>query len=78
MKLYKKDGVYKDKKTGKEKRITNFYLECGNTLVPINVPYFPNSKCDDRDPQYQVRIGILSSFAEILPEKDNSKTVVAK
>ncbi len=32
--LFKKTGTYTDK-DGKEKRFVNFYLKCGDALVPI-------------------------------------------
>ncbi len=67
--LYMKQGTYEDKKDGKEKPYTNFYLKCGNALIPIEVRFFPQEKCDGRDPQYNGRKQVLSSFAAILPDK---------
>ena len=49
-KLFKKEGTYVDKEN-KEKRYTNFYVQCGDTLIPIEVKYFPKEKCDGRDPE---------------------------
>ncbi len=72
--LYKKVGKYTDKKDGKEKPFTNFYLKCGDALVPVEVCYFPNPKCDNRDPQYNGRKEVLTAFAAILPDKSNSST----
>lgn len=67
--LFKKCGTYTDTKTGKEKRFTNFYLKCGDTLVPIEVCYFPKPEFDDRDPNYIGRKEVLSAFAAQLPDK---------
>lgn len=69
--LFKKQGTYKDKE-GKEKRYTNFYLRCNDALIPIEVCYFPNDKCDGRDPQYAGRKDVMSAFAAILPDKLDS------
>lgn len=73
IKLYQKNGTYKKKDTGEEKPYTNFYVKVGNTLVPINVPYFPNDNLDGRDPNYNGRIEVLKAAAEILPEKNESE-----
>ena len=67
--LFKKIGKYTDKNDGKEKQFTNFYIKCGDALVPIEVCYFPQAKFDNRDPNYNGRKQVLSAFAAILPEK---------
>lgn len=72
--LFKKSGKYTDK-DGKEKPFTNFYVKCGDALVPIAVCYFPNAKCDNRDPQYNGRKEVLSAFAAILPDKSDNGAV---
>ena len=41
--LFKKVGKYTDKQTGKEKPFTNFYLRCGDSLIPVQVVYYENS-----------------------------------
>ena len=71
IKLYQKNGTYTKKDTGEQKPYINFYVKVGNTLVPINVPYFPNDNLDGRDPNYNGRIEVLKAAAEILPEKAN-------
>lgn len=75
--LFKKVGTYIDKKdNNKEKRFVNFYVKCGDALIPVEVPYFPNDKFDGRDPQYSGRKEVLSAFAAILPDKpDKSDNV---
>ncbi len=69
--LLKKNGTYKDKE-GKEKQFTNFYLRCGDSLIPVEPKFFPNE--DGHDYQFGSRKAILSAFASMLPEKPDSKT----
>ena len=71
VKLLKKESTYIDKKDGQEKRATRFYLECGNSLVPIEPTYFENPETG-RDPQYSSRKAIMKAFAEDLPVKDGN------
>ena len=71
IKLYAKSSSYTDKNTGEVKNATRFYLECGNTLVPIEVTYFENSQLG-RDPQYAARKAVLKAFAAPLPEKEGN------
>ena len=68
VKLYKKKGTYVDKKDNKEKQYTNFYVECGDKLIPVEPVFFPNSALDGRDPGYSGRKSVLEAFAELLPE----------
>lgn len=72
IKLYQKNGTYEKKDTGEKKPYTNFYVKVGNTLVPINVPYFPNDALNGRDPNYNSRVAVLKAFAEELPEKEDT------
>ena len=67
--LFKKSGTYTDKE-GKEKKFTNFYVECGDQMIPVNLAYFEND--EGRDPLYVGRKMVLSSYAEELPEKKTS------
>ncbi|MCM1440223.1 MAG: hypothetical protein NC131_13620 [Roseburia sp.] len=67
--LFKKSGTYTDR-DGQEKQYTNFYVKCGDSLVPVNVPYFEGE--DGRDYQYNGRKEVLKAFADILPDKNNS------
>lgn len=66
VKLFKKKGTYLDKE-GNEKLYTNFYVRCGDTLVPVQVCFFEND--EGKDPQYSARRAVLSAFAETLPDK---------
>ncbi len=67
--LLKKNGVYVDKKDGKEKNFTNFYLQCGDSLIPVEVCFFPDAETG-KDVRYVSRKQILSAFADVLPEKE--------
>ena len=68
VKLFKKEGTYVNKEN-KEKRFVNFYVKCGDKLIPFDVKYFPNKKCDGRDPEYAGRMEVLRAFAEPLTDK---------
>lgn len=63
--LLKKNGSYM--KDGEEKKVTNFFVRCGDVLVPIEVKYF-ESKETGKDDRYRERRVLLSAFAEELPE----------
>lgn len=75
VKLYKKLAKYtgkeKDAKTGEEKEVektaTNFYVKCGDMLVPIDVKYFGSG--DNPDKNYRSRKSVMSAFADELPDK---------
>ena len=69
--LYKKNVPYVDKKDGKEKTATNFYLRCGSVSVPIEVKFFPNDS--GQDPRYRERKTVMIAFAEEQPETENKK-----
>ena len=71
--LYKKTGTYFSEKDQKDKPFTNFYIQCNDQLIPVEVKYFPNPQFQDRDPGYQGRFAVLSAFAEPLPEKEDKK-----
>ena len=66
--LFKKVGKYTDKRTGKEKSFTNFYVRCGDSLIPVQVVYYEND--EGRDPHYAGRKQVLKAFAEKLPDKN--------
>jgi hypothetical protein len=54
--------------TGEERTGVNFYIECGDVFVPIEVKFFENKETG-RDDQYYVRKQLLAAFADVLPEK---------
>ena len=68
VKLYAEKGTYKDKE-GKDQQFTNFYLKCGNQMIPIEPKYF-KKRDGASDKGFIVRKGILDSFAEPLPSKE--------
>jgi len=68
--LFKKDSTYTDKNTGEQRKATRFYLQCGKTMIPIEVSYFGTE--EKRDTQYTGRKEVLRAFAEDLPEKETA------
>ena len=70
VKLYKKNGTYFSKEKNKDVPFTNFYVQCNDQMIPVEVKYFPNPKTDNRDLGYSKRMAILSFIAENLPDKD--------
>lgn len=67
--LFKKLGKYTDNKDGKEKNYTNFYVRCGDCLIPIEPCFFPNKETG-KDPQFVGRKEVMKAFAAELPERD--------
>ena len=62
--LYKQTGTYVNK-DGVEKNFTNFYVKCGDELVPVTVKFFEND--EGNDPRYAPRKAVMSAFASLLP-----------
>lgn len=54
-------------KDGEGKTAINFFLQCGNERVPIEIKYFEGE--DGKDKFYLARKTLLGAFAELLPEK---------
>lgn len=73
VKLYKKNGTYFSKEKNKDVPFTNFYVQCNDQMIPVEVKYFPNPKTDNRDLGYQGRFAVLSAFAELFPEKEKTE-----
>ena len=69
--LFKRKASYMDK-NGNEKVATNFYVKCGEEgeLIAVDIHYFPNPKCDDRDPGFLGRKAVLEAFATTLSGND--------
>ena len=67
--LLKQEGTYVNNE-GKEKRFVNFFLDCGDSRIPIEVSYFPQDKFDGRDPNYAGRREVLKAFADTIPAKN--------
>ena len=70
--LFKRRVPYVDKKDGKEKIATNFYVDCGGILIPVEAKYF-EAKETGRDDRYMERKTLLSAFAETLPERQKKE-----
>lgn len=68
--LLKKSSTYN--KDGVEKTAVNFYLRCGDSLIPIQIRFFGND--EGKDLNYSGRKMVLSSFATVLPEQPPRKT----
>ena len=65
--LFKRRVPYVDK-DGENKIATNFFVSCGDILVPVEVKYFENKETG-RDDRYFERKTLLSAFADTLPER---------
>lgn len=65
--LFKKISNYKDN-SGQEKTATNFYVQCNDSFIPIEVKYFPGEN-NSPDPNFRGRKMIMSAFADVLPER---------
>lgn len=70
--LFKKISNYKNK-DGEEKVATNFYIKCGNELVPVEIKYFEGQN-GENDPNYRARKMLLSAFANEFPKKESEAT----
>lgn len=70
--LFKRRVPYVDQKDGKEKIATNFFVSCGDILVPVEVKYFENKETG-RDDRYFERKTLLSAFADTLPERQKKE-----
>ena len=68
VKLYKQNVEYTTSK-GEKKKATNYFVECGDVLVPVEVKYFED-KVTHEDKQYRTRRTLMSAFAEELPERE--------
>ena len=73
--LYKRNVEYTNQ-DGEVKTATNYFVQCGDVLVPVEVKYFPNPKLDNRDPGYSARFAVLRAFATPLPEKEKKEEKV--
>lgn len=77
VKLFKRISHYE--KDGETKTATNFFVQCGDTNIPIEVKYFEDKETG-RDNQYLGRKMVLASYSDLLPElekKDSRQEKVA-
>lgn len=68
--LYKQTGTYVNK-DGVEKIFTNFYVKCGDELIPVTVKFFENDEGNDL--RYAPRKAVMSAFASLLPPLPEKK-----
>ena len=68
VKLFKKNVNYVNK-DGETKVATNYFVQCGDVLVPVEVKYFENKETGE-DKNYRTRRSLMSAFAEELPERE--------
>ena len=71
VKLWKKQAQYTNK-DGEERTATNFFVDCGGILVPVDVKYFEDKETG-RDDHYRERKTLLTAFADTLPEREAVK-----
>ena len=69
--LYKRNVEYTTK-DGEVKKTTNFFVGCGDVLVPVEVKFFEDKKTG-QDRQYATRRTLMSAFAEELPEREKAQ-----
>ena len=70
VKLFKKNVEYTTNK-GEKKTATNYFVECGDVLVPVEVKYFEDKETGE-DKYYRTRRTLMSAFAEELPARNTS------
>ena len=66
--LFKRIVEYTNKE-GETKTATNFFVQCGEVLVPVEVKFFEDKKTGE-DKNYRTRKTLMSAFAEELPERE--------
>ena len=71
VKIFKKISHYE--KDGEQRTATNFYIQCGDMLIPVEVTYFPD-KNTNKDNMYVARKTVLSTYAEVLPAREKDKS----
>ena len=69
--LYKKVVEYTNQ-DGEVKTATNYFVQCGDVLVPVEVKFFEDKKTGE-DKNYRARRTLLSAFAEPLPERKKAE-----
>ena len=69
--LFMKESTYTDKQ-GQDRKSIQFYLRCGNSLIPVDVTYFNKKDAagnNVKDVQYPGRREVMKSYADELPAK---------
>lgn len=69
--LFKRKVEYESE--GQKKQATNFYIRCGEEgeLIAVDIHYFPNAKCEGRDPRFLGRKAVMENYATTLPDNQN-------
>jgi hypothetical protein len=65
--LYKRNVEYTNQ-DGEVKTATNYFVQCGDVLVPVEVKYFEDKQTGE-DRNYRTRRSLMSAFAELLPDR---------
>ena len=65
--LYKRNVEYTNQ-DGEVKTATNYFVQCGDVLVPVEVKYFEDKQTGE-DKNYRTRRSLMSAFAETLPDR---------
>ena len=73
VKLFKKNVNYVNK-DGETKVATNYFVQCGDVSVPVEVKYFEKKETGE-DKNYRTRKTLMSAFAEELPERERNTAV---
>ncbi len=69
--LFMKESTYTDKQ-GQARKSIQFYLGCGNSVIPVDVTYFNKKDAAGnsvKDVQYPGRREVMKSYADELPAK---------
>lgn len=65
--LYKRNVEYTNQ-DGEVKTATNYFVQCGDVLVPVEVKYFEDKQTGE-DKNYRTRRSLMSAFAEPFPDR---------
>ena len=68
VKLFKQNVDYVTN-AGEKKNATNYFVQCGDVLVPVEVKYFEDKETKT-DKNYRARRTLMSAFAEVLPQRN--------
>lgn len=74
VKLFKQNVEYVTN-AGEKKTATNYFVQCGDVLVPVEVKYFEDKETKT-DKNYRARRTLMSAFAEELPQRNRQTAQV--
>ena len=74
--LFKRRVPYVDKKDGKEKISTNFYVDCGGILVPVEAKYFEAfaDTLPERQKKEEAQVSAPVTVQTAVPAEPKEKT----